>query len=70
MIDEEDLRAVKAAAQREGRSEAELLREAFHLVALRHRRWDDEWDIPVVDIAQPVSEVDVRLAVRDAITAP
>ncbi|THA26245.1 ribbon-helix-helix protein, CopG family [Streptomyces sp. RKND-216] len=34
----DDLAAIKAAAAREGRSEAEIIREALHLAALRVRR--------------------------------
>ncbi|MCF4120715.1 ribbon-helix-helix protein, CopG family [Antribacter sp. KLBMP9083] len=68
MVDEEDLRAVKAIAEREGRPEAELIREAFHLVALRGRRWDDDWAIPEFDFGGPVSADDVGAAVRDGIS--
>jgi hypothetical protein len=34
----EDLAEIKAAAARTGRSEAEIIREAIHLAALRNRR--------------------------------
>jgi hypothetical protein len=68
MVEEEDLRAVKEAAEREGRSEAEYFREAFHIVALRSRRWDEEWDIPSLDFGGPVSAEDVDAAVGDAVT--
>lgn len=46
MVDEEDLALIKAAAAREGRPESEIFREAFHIAALRTKRWDDAWDIP------------------------
>ncbi|MDQ0933553.1 ribbon-helix-helix protein, CopG family [Streptomyces turgidiscabies] len=68
MVEEEDLRAVKEAAAREGRSEAEYFREAFHIAALRSRRWDEEWDIPSLDFGGPVSAEDVDAAVGDAVT--
>ncbi|GAA2609893.1 ribbon-helix-helix protein, CopG family [Streptomyces axinellae] len=46
MVDEEDLALIKEAAAREGRPESEYFREAFHLAALRTRRWDEAWDVP------------------------
>ncbi|MFJ8310752.1 MULTISPECIES: ribbon-helix-helix protein, CopG family [unclassified Streptomyces] len=67
MVDEEDLRAIKEAAEREGRSEAEYFREAFHIAALRSRRWQEEWDIPSVDFGGPVSAEDIDAAVSDAV---
>jgi len=39
--DENDLAALKAAAARRGVTEAELLRDAIHLVALAERRWQE-----------------------------
>jgi hypothetical protein len=68
MVDEDDLRAVKQAAEREGRPESEYFREAFHLVALRSRRWDGDWDIPTFDFGRPISADDVDEAVREAVT--
>jgi len=38
--DEEDLVILKEAARRRGVPEAELLREAIHLVAMANRTWD------------------------------
>lgn len=38
---EEDLAVLKAAAARRGVAEAELLREAIHLVALSERKWSE-----------------------------
>lgn len=67
MVDEDDLRAVKEAAASEGRPESEYFREAFHLVALRTRRWNDDWDIPVVDLGDPVTDDDVKRAVSEAV---
>lgn len=70
MVEEDDLAAVKAAAAREGRPEAELFREAFHLVALRSQTWEGEWDIPVVDFGRPITADDVDAAVHRALTEP
>lgn len=67
MVDEEDLRTVKVAAQREGRPEAELIREAFHLVALRSQRWSEEWDVPVFDLVREVTAEQIDAAVREGV---
>ncbi|AYF79161.1 ribbon-helix-helix protein, CopG family [Nocardia yunnanensis] len=67
MVDESDLELIKQVAAREGRSEAEIFREAFHLVAIRGRRWEEDWDIPVVDLGRPIGDEEVRRAVGDAI---
>jgi hypothetical protein len=63
MVDEEDLKAVKEAAAREGRPQSEYLREAFHIVALRSRRWSDDWGIPEFRFGGPISIEDVKEAV-------
>ncbi|MQY27634.1 ribbon-helix-helix domain-containing protein [Nocardia aurantia] len=68
MVDEEDLALLKQAAAREGRSESEYLREAFHLVAQRARRWSEDWDIPVVDFGRPISAEEVHQTVTDVIS--
>lgn len=68
MVDEADLELVKMAAAREGRPEAEYFREAFHLAAIRTRRWDEEWDIPVLDYGHAVSADEIDSAVREAVT--
>jgi hypothetical protein len=67
MVEEEDLQAIKEAAQREGRPEAEYFREAFHIAALRSRRWNENWDIPSLDFGGPVSPEDIDAAVGDAV---
>jgi hypothetical protein len=67
MVDEEDLRAVKEAAAREGRPESEYFREAFHIVALRARRWSEDWDIPEFRFGGTVSDEDVRDATEEAV---
>ena len=56
MVDEDDLKAVKEAAAREGRPESEYIREAFHIVALRAR------------FGGPVSDDDVRNATEEAVS--
>ncbi|OEU90134.1 CopG family transcriptional regulator [Streptomyces abyssalis] len=67
MVDEEDLALIKEAAAREGRSESEYFREAFHLAALRTRRWGDDWDIPSMDFGGPVSAEEIDRAVSDGV---
>lgn len=66
MVDEEDLKAVKEAAAREGRPESEYFREAFHIVALRARRWSGDWDIPEFHFGGPVRDEDISEATEDA----
>ncbi|MFV2010188.1 MULTISPECIES: ribbon-helix-helix protein, CopG family [unclassified Micromonospora] len=66
MVDEDDLRIIKEAAAREGRPESEYFREAFHIAALRARRWSRDWDIPEFGFGGPVSDDDVRAAVAEA----
>ncbi|WP_280421165.1 CopG family transcriptional regulator [Nocardia carnea] len=68
MVDEKDLEIIKEAAARQGRPEAEYFREAFHIAALRARRWEDEWDIPVLDLGHPIAAVEVDEVVHEAIT--
>jgi hypothetical protein len=67
MVDENDLALVKEAAAREGRPESEYFREAFHLAALRTRRWDEDWDIPSLDFGGPVTAEDIDRAVTDGV---
>ena len=66
MVDEDDLKAVKEAAAREGRPESEYIREAFHIVALRARRWSDDWNIPEFRFGGPVSDKDITEATEAA----
>ncbi|WP_019927633.1 ribbon-helix-helix protein, CopG family [Nocardia sp. BMG111209] len=68
MVDEEDLALVKQAAAREGRPESEYLREAFHLIALRTRRWSEEWDIPLVDFGRPISAEEIHRTAADVVS--
>lgn len=67
MVDEDDLALIKQAAAREGRPESEYFREAFHIVALRTQRWDEEWDIPRLDFGGPVSAEEIDQAVSDGV---
>lgn len=69
MVDEEDLALVKEAAAREGRPESEYFREAFHIAALRTRRWQADWDIPTLDFGGPVTADDIHRTVADATAA-
>jgi hypothetical protein len=67
MVDAEDLELIKEAAAREGRPESEYFREAFHIAAMRTRRWGDQWDIPTFDLGGPIREDDIKQAVADAV---
>ncbi|ARQ69613.1 ribbon-helix-helix protein, CopG family [Streptomyces marincola] len=67
MVDEEDLALVKEAAAREGRPESEYFREAFHIAALRTRRWSEDWDIPRLDFGGPVTTEEIDRAVSDGV---
>ncbi|THA24402.1 ribbon-helix-helix protein, CopG family [Streptomyces sp. RKND-216] len=67
MVDEEDLRLVKLAAEREGRPEAELIRRAFHLVAMSTRTWDEPFFEETLDLGGPVRENEIRQGVDDAV---
>jgi hypothetical protein len=65
MVDENDLAVIKAAAAHEGRPESEYFREAFHLAALRARRWPAEWDIPTLDFGHPVTADEIHRVVTE-----
>ncbi|WP_278263158.1 ribbon-helix-helix protein, CopG family [Nocardia sp. AG03] len=67
MVDEHDLELIKRAAAREGRPESEYFREAFHLAALRTRRWEEEWDIPVLDFDRPISDDEIHDTIHNAV---
>jgi hypothetical protein len=68
MVDEEDLRLVKLAAEREGRPEAELIREAFHRVAMSTRTWDEPFFPTALDFGGPVTKDDIKRAVDESVT--
>ncbi|MBD0020692.1 MULTISPECIES: CopG family transcriptional regulator [Gordonia] len=67
MVDEADLDLIKQAAARDGRPESEYFREAFHLAAMRSRRWDQDMDIPVLDFGHAVTSDEVDELVRESI---
>ncbi|GIH69768.1 hypothetical protein Mth01_20210 [Sphaerimonospora thailandensis] len=67
MVDEEDLRLVKLAAEREGKPEAELIRRAFHLVAMSTRSWDEPFFERSLDFGGPVREEEIREAVAETV---
>lgn len=71
MVDEEDLRLVKVAAEREGRPEAELIRKAFHLVAMSTRTWDEPFfpDDLSFDFGGPIRDAEIKQAVSDAVNS-
>ncbi|MFJ8863388.1 CopG family transcriptional regulator [Streptomyces sp. NPDC102451] len=64
--DDEDLALIKEAATRDGVSEAELIREGIHRIALARRIWDQPFveDGETFDLGGPLT----REAVRDAVT--
>ncbi|MFD6278852.1 CopG family transcriptional regulator [Streptomyces sp. NPDC060209] len=64
--DDEDLALIKEAAARIGVSEAELIREGIHRIALARRVWDKPFveDGETFDLGGPVT----REAVRDAVS--
>jgi hypothetical protein len=43
-------------------SPCEYFREAFHIAAMRTRRWGDQWDIPTFDLGGPIREDDIKQA--------
>ncbi|MFE9575902.1 ribbon-helix-helix protein, CopG family [Nocardia sp. NPDC006044] len=67
MVDEEDLALIKAAAAREGRPESEIFREAFHIAALRTKRWDDDWDIPAISSGRTRTAEEMSQVVHEEI---
>ncbi|SCD67886.1 CopG family transcriptional regulator [Streptomyces sp. DvalAA-19] len=66
--DDEDLALIKEAAGRLGVSEAELIREGIHRIALARRVWDEPFvtDEETFDLGGPITRDDVREAVNDA----
>jgi Ribbon-helix-helix protein, copG family len=67
MVDADDLELIKQAAAREGRPESEYFREAFHIAAMRTRRWGGQWNIPTFDLGGPIREDGIKQAVADAV---
>ncbi|WP_030576835.1 CopG family transcriptional regulator [Streptomyces anulatus] len=66
--DDEDLNLIKEAAKRLGVSEAELIREGIHRIALARRVWDEPFvtDDETFDLGGPITREDVREAVNEA----
>ncbi|WP_103535280.1 CopG family transcriptional regulator [Streptomyces sp. SM11] len=66
--DDEDLALIKEAAVRLGVSEAELIREGIHRIALAQRVWDEPivTDDETFDLGGPITRDDVRDAVTRA----
>jgi hypothetical protein len=66
--DAEDLAIIKAAAQRRGISEAEIIREAIHRAALANRVWDEPlFSRTYEGPGRTLDRADVRNAVADAV---
>jgi hypothetical protein len=66
--DAEDLAIIKAAAERRGVSEAEIIREAIHLAALANRTWTEPFVTRRFSGSGRVAGRDVvREAVADAV---
>jgi hypothetical protein len=63
--DDRDLDLIKQAAARLGVSEAEIIREGIHRIALAHSVWDEPFvpDEETFDLGGPVSRDDIRTAV-------
>ncbi|WP_046506706.1 ribbon-helix-helix domain-containing protein [Streptomyces odonnellii] len=65
--DDTDLALIKEAAARLGVSEAEIIREGIHRIALAHRVWDEPFvtDEETFDLGGPITRDDIRTAVTD-----
>ncbi|MEU8525931.1 MULTISPECIES: CopG family transcriptional regulator [Streptomyces] len=70
--DENDLDLLKEAAARLGRSEAEMIREAIHRMAMAHRVWDEPFvsDEETFDFGGPITRDDIRASVSERPEAP
>ncbi|MGW0761989.1 ribbon-helix-helix domain-containing protein [Streptomyces sp. NPDC002814] len=69
--DDSDLALIKDAAARLGVSEAEIIREGIHRIALAHRVWDEPFvsDEETFDLGGPVTGGDIRAAVTEGYEA-
>lgn len=69
--DDSDLALIKAAAARLGVSEAEIIREGIHRIALAHRVWDEPFvtDEETFDLGGPIAKDDIRAAVTEGFEA-
>jgi hypothetical protein len=65
--DDSDLALIKDAAARLGVSEAEIIREGIHRIALAHRVWDEPFvtDEETFDLGEPITRGEIRAAVTD-----
>ncbi|GAB2326564.1 hypothetical protein STREPTOSP366_17620 [Streptomyces variabilis] len=63
--DDSDLLLIKEAAARLGVSEAEIIREGIHRIALAHRVWDEPFvsDEETFDLGGSVAKDEIRSAV-------
>lgn len=63
--DEADLALIKEAAARLGVSEAEIIREGIHRIALARRVWDEPFvsDEEICDLGGAAGEDEIRTAV-------
>ncbi|MEV8568153.1 CopG family transcriptional regulator [Streptomyces sp. NPDC051322] len=66
--DDSDLSLIKEAAARLGVSEAEIIREGIHRIALAHRVWNEPFvtDEETFDLGGPVTGEDIRSAANDS----
>lgn len=67
--DEEDLRLIKEAAKRRGISEAELIREGIHLVAISNQSWEPDGGWPTFSRIDGGSGPATKDDVRDAMSS-
>ncbi|ORT61348.1 CopG family transcriptional regulator [Streptomyces sp. CB03238] len=69
--DDRDLALIKETAARRGISEAEIIREGIHRIALATRIWDEPFieDEETFDLGGPIGADDIRRAVTDAFDA-
>jgi hypothetical protein len=69
--DDSDLALIKAAAARLGVSEAEIIREGIHRIALAHRIWDEPFvtDEETFDLGGPIGKDEIRAAVTEGYQA-
>ncbi|MEV8042561.1 CopG family transcriptional regulator [Streptomyces griseoluteus] len=69
--DDSDLALIKEAAARLGLSEAEIIREGIHRIALAHRVWDEPFvaDEETFDLGEPMDRDEIGRAVTEGYEA-
>ncbi|MGW5335228.1 ribbon-helix-helix domain-containing protein [Streptomyces bauhiniae] len=69
--DDSDLALIKEAAARLGLSEAEIIREGIHRIALAHRVWDEPFvsDEETFDLGEPMGRDEIGRAVTEGYEA-